>query len=172
MSPYNWFNPAIFYWTACTKPGKWVVMYMYSSNIDVSACLLLDFGTVSTVLVFFCLCCKWILLYLENFNQTEICGWSLVVSCYSQLLLPINLVEHWFISISSFKSNVWLKNPSTASTLNPILIRLNKYVTSGSIHLIKDWGEEWDFVLCVIYYTLNPHRPLLSYFERILWTRK
>jgi hypothetical protein len=28
FAPLNKFNPATFYWSACIKPGKWVVMYI------------------------------------------------------------------------------------------------------------------------------------------------
>ena len=39
----NWFNSVIcFYWSVCTKPGNWAVMYMCIKGIDFS----LYFGTV------------------------------------------------------------------------------------------------------------------------------
>ena len=41
----------LFYWSACTKPGKWIVMYVVQSGIkfsSVSMIILLDFGIVPT----------------------------------------------------------------------------------------------------------------------------
>jgi hypothetical protein len=34
LVPYNYFNPPTFYWSACSKPGKWAVMYLCVWSID------------------------------------------------------------------------------------------------------------------------------------------
>ena len=34
LGPFHSFNPATFYWSTCTKQGKWAVMYLCGRGID------------------------------------------------------------------------------------------------------------------------------------------
>jgi len=91
-------GPRHFYWSDCTKPRKWAVMYLSvrSINFD-STIFLLEFGIVQTLwyLLFFifintpffyigflvmCLFCKW---YRNNkqFKKKKT-GWELVLYAY------------------------------------------------------------------------------------------
>jgi hypothetical protein len=40
------FNPATFYWSVCTKPGKWAVVYICLGLIDFAGCILEQYGIV------------------------------------------------------------------------------------------------------------------------------
>jgi hypothetical protein len=54
LNPYNYFNPATLYWSACTKPGKWEVMYLCIRGIDfvsVSTIFLIAFWNCSDSVV-------------------------------------------------------------------------------------------------------------------------
>jgi hypothetical protein len=43
-------QPATFYWSACSKPGMWALMYLCVRGVGLplSVIILVDFGTVST----------------------------------------------------------------------------------------------------------------------------
>jgi len=49
----SWFNPATFYWSVCTKPGKWKVVYMCFGGTCIKCSslndVLIGFGNVPTV---------------------------------------------------------------------------------------------------------------------------
>ena len=47
-------NVKLVYWPACTKPGKWAVMYLYVtvSLLPLSAIFVFDFGIIPTVWYF------------------------------------------------------------------------------------------------------------------------
>ena len=34
LYPQSRFNPVTFYWSACTKPGKWVIIYLCVNGVD------------------------------------------------------------------------------------------------------------------------------------------
>jgi len=65
-----------FYWGVCTKPGKWVVMYMLVGGWY-RFCLflhffLLDFGTVRTVWYFFMFFVVFFYMLYNNIHNTVI----------------------------------------------------------------------------------------------------
>ena len=66
LDPSNYFNPATFYWSSCTKIIKWAVMYLCVriSILPISTIYILNFGTVTTVWYFF-----HSFYYLYNMNQ-------------------------------------------------------------------------------------------------------
>ena len=70
-------NLATCYWSACTRPGKWAVMYLYVRGIDFAP--FCDFGIVRTMWYFWncsdnVVNCSDNVAFLELFGQCSIFG--------------------------------------------------------------------------------------------------
>jgi hypothetical protein len=63
-------NPATCYWSACTRPGKWAVIYLYVRGIDFAP--FCDFGIVRTMWYFWN--CSDNVVFLELFGPCSILG--------------------------------------------------------------------------------------------------